>query len=138
MARAPKRGTAYEGGRPAVVLSVQKSPGTNTLQLTADVDRALDAAEGGLPDGMKLNQFVMRQADFINPLRNVLHVLRVASILVGSVLAIPRFSASQVVLVSKGEFPVETTMRLPDTPATTVLRPAGSKPICVHLLATGS
>ncbi|QOV90693.1 efflux RND transporter permease subunit [Humisphaera borealis] len=83
MAGAPKRGTASEGGRPAVVLSVQKSPGANTLQLTADIDKALDAAEAGVPDGMQLNRFVMRQANFINiSLQNVLHVLRDAAILV--------------------------------------------------------
>jgi CzcA family heavy metal efflux pump len=83
MAGAPKRGTAAEGGRAAVVLSVQKSPGMNTLQLTADIDKVLDAAEAGLPDGMKLNRFVMRQANFINvSLQNVLHVLRDAAILV--------------------------------------------------------
>jgi Cu/Ag efflux pump CusA len=83
LAGAPKRGTASEGGRPAVVLSVQKSPNTNTLQITRDIDQALDAAEAGLPKGMKLNRFVMRQANFINiSLRNVLHVLRDAAILV--------------------------------------------------------
>lgn len=83
MAGAPKRGTASEAGRPAVVLSVQKSPNANTLQLTADIDKALDAAEAGLPKGMKLNRFVMRQADFINlSLRNVIRVLRDAAILV--------------------------------------------------------
>ena len=83
LAGAPKRGTASEGGRPAVVLSVQKSPDTNTLQITAEIDRVLDAAEAAMPKGMKLNRFVMRQADFINiSLRNVLHVLRDAAILV--------------------------------------------------------
>jgi Cu/Ag efflux pump CusA len=83
LAGAPKRGTAGEAGNNAVVISVQKSPGNNTLQITRDVDAALDQAEAALPAGMKLNRFVMRQADFINlSLRNVLHVLRDASILV--------------------------------------------------------
>ena len=87
LAGAPKRGTAAEGGGRAVVLSVQKSPGTNTLAVTRDIDRALDLAESGMPRGMKLNRFVMRQSDFINlSLRNVLHVLRDASIFVAIVL----------------------------------------------------
>src|SRR5687768_8637526 len=38
LAGAPKRGTGAEGSRPAVVLSVQKSPGVNTLTVTADID----------------------------------------------------------------------------------------------------
>ena len=84
---APKRGTAAEGGKPAVVLSVQKAPGTNTLAMTQEIDRALDQVEAGLPQGMKLNRFVMRQSDFINlSLRNVLHVLRDASIFVAIIL----------------------------------------------------
>ena len=83
LAGAPKRGTGADGGRPAVVLSVQKSPGTNTLRITGDIDRALDQAEAGLPKGMRLNRDVMRQASFINlSLRNVLEVLRDAAILV--------------------------------------------------------
>jgi HME family heavy-metal exporter len=87
LAGAPKRGTGGEGGKPAVVLAVQKAPGTNTLAITRDIDTTLDAAEAGLPPGMKVNRFVMRQADFINlSLRNVLHVLRDASIFVAIVL----------------------------------------------------
>lgn len=87
LAGAPKRGTAAEGGRPAVVLSVQKSPGTNTLALTRQIDAALDQVEAGMPRGMRLNRFVMRQADFINlSLRNVVHVLRDASIFVTIIL----------------------------------------------------
>ncbi|MEZ0263863.1 MAG: efflux RND transporter permease subunit [Phycisphaerae bacterium] len=89
MAGAPKRGTASEGGRPAVVLSIQKSPNTNTIKLTDEIDRALDSAEKGLPAGMQLNRHVMRQADFINiSLRNVLHVLRDAAILVTIVVVL--------------------------------------------------
>ena len=69
------------------MLSVQKSPGTNTLPITRDIDAALDQAEAGLPKGMKLNRLVMRQADFINlSLRNVLHVLRDAAIIVTIIL----------------------------------------------------
>jgi CzcA family heavy metal efflux pump len=69
------------------VLSVQKSPGVNTLTVTREIDRALDQAEAGMPKGMKLNRHVMRQTDFINlSLRNVLHVLRDATIFVAIIL----------------------------------------------------
>jgi CzcA family heavy metal efflux pump len=84
---APARGTAAEAGRPAVVLSVQKSPGTNTLALTAAIDRQLDAAAESLPTGMVLNRHVMRQADFIQlSVDNLLAVLRDAAIFVAIVL----------------------------------------------------
>src|SRR5688572_8118017 len=87
LAGAPKRGTAAEGGKPAAVLSVQKSPGMNTLALTRQIDEALDQVEAGMPKGMRLNRFVMRQADFINlSLRNVVNVLRDASIFVTVIL----------------------------------------------------
>ncbi len=87
LAGAPKRGTGAEGGKPAVVLSVQKSPGTNTLAMTREIDAALDQIEARMPEGMRLNRFVMRQADFINlSLRNVTHVLRDASIFVAIIL----------------------------------------------------
>ena len=86
---APQRGTAAEGARPAVVLAVQKSPGTNTLELTAAVDRALDDAEKALPAGLALNRHVMRQADFIRlSVDNLLAVLRDAAIFVVIVLVL--------------------------------------------------
>ena len=89
LAGAPRRGTAGEAGGKAVVVGVQKSPGTNTLKITADIDATLAQAEAGLPKGMKLNRFVMRQADFINlSLTNVLHVLRDAAILVTIVVVL--------------------------------------------------
>jgi CzcA family heavy metal efflux pump len=86
---APKRGTAAESGRRAVVLSVQKSPGTNTLALTAAIDQKLDAVQRSLPAGMVLNRHVMRQADFIQlSVDNLIKVLRDASIFVVIILVL--------------------------------------------------
>ncbi|MEY3232434.1 MAG: hypothetical protein RL689_2523, partial [Planctomycetota bacterium] len=53
---APRRGTGADRGVPAVVVSVQKSPDTNTLDLTRRVDAALDQAEKAMPAGMILNR----------------------------------------------------------------------------------
>lgn len=86
---ATRRGTAAEAGRAAVVLSVQKSPGTNTLALTAAIDARLDAVEATLPKGMVLNRHVMRQADFIDrSIDNLITVLRDAAIFVVLVLVL--------------------------------------------------
>ncbi len=86
---APKRGTAASGGRPAVVLSVQKSPGTNTLAMTRAVDAALDQVEASLPDGMAINRDVFRQSHFIErSVSNVMHVLRDATIIVSVILVL--------------------------------------------------
>jgi HME family heavy-metal exporter len=82
---APARGTASEGARPAVVMSVQKAPGVNTLALTAAIDAALDNVT--VPDGMTLNRHVMRQSDFIQrSVDTLLHVLRDAVVIVAIVL----------------------------------------------------
>ncbi len=85
----PPRGTAAEGGRRAVVLSVQKSPGTNTLALTDAVDRRLEVARKTMPAGVRINAHVMRQADFIQlSVDNLLTVLRDAAIFVAIILVL--------------------------------------------------
>lgn len=82
-----KRGTASEKGSPAVVLSIQKSPGTNTLALTSQLDDAFDQIEPSLPAGVELNRDVMRQSHFIErSVHNVTAVLRDAVIIVTIVL----------------------------------------------------
>lgn len=84
---APRRGAAADSGHPAVVLSIQKSPGVNTLSLTGEIDRILDAAEPSLGEGIRLNRRVFRQADFIErSVRNVSTVLIEASIVVALVV----------------------------------------------------
>jgi CzcA family heavy metal efflux pump len=85
LAPAPARGTATERGQSAVIVSVQKAPGTNTLTLT----KTLDAAVAGLatPTGMTLNTHVFRQADFIQvSVDNLIKVLIEAALIVSVVL----------------------------------------------------
>lgn len=63
---APRRGDAGFMGEDAVVLSVQKVPGANTLALTKAVDAAVkEFSQSQLPKGMKLHTSAYRQADFI-------------------------------------------------------------------------
>lgn len=60
-----KRGDAGFNGKPAVILSIQKQPGADTLQLTQAVEAALAQREGRLlPDDVQVVN-VFRQADFI-------------------------------------------------------------------------
>ncbi len=83
----PPRGTAAEGGGSAVVLAVQKSPGTNTLALTDAIDAQLLEAKKTMPAGMTINPHVMRQADFIRiSIKNLLSVLLDAAIFVAIIL----------------------------------------------------
>jgi len=60
-----KRGDAGFNGKPAVILSIQKQPGVDTLQLTKAVEAVFAQREGRLlPDDVRAVN-VFRQADFI-------------------------------------------------------------------------
>ncbi len=84
---APKRGTGADGGKPAVVMTVQKAPGTNTIAITELIDAMLDELDSSLPDGLQINRQIFRQADFINlSVSNVVHALRDAAIVVAVIL----------------------------------------------------
>lgn len=82
-----KRGTGADGGRPAVVMTVQKAPGTNTLVITDRVDAMLDTLQSSLPSGIHINRQIFRQSDFIqHSVDNVMHALRDAGIIVTVIL----------------------------------------------------
>lgn len=84
---APARGTASENGSPAVILSVQKSPGTNTLALTESIDEMLTGFESTLPAGVVLNRDVVRQSHFIErSVHNITKVLIEAVVIVSLVI----------------------------------------------------
>src|SRR6266536_885439 len=58
-------GDATLDGAPAVVMLIARQPGVNTLQVTAELDSALEAASRTLPAGLVLHRSLFRQASFI-------------------------------------------------------------------------
>ncbi|TXD39097.1 efflux RND transporter permease subunit [Lujinxingia vulgaris] len=83
MGSAIKRGDAAINGAPAVVMGIQKQPGVNTLKLSEELEAALQTVAEGLPEGMILEQRLLRQADFIETaVDNVTHALRDGALLV--------------------------------------------------------
>jgi copper/silver efflux system protein len=84
---ATKLGDGSVDGAPAVVLSVQKQPATNTLELTERIDETLSDVQATLPIGMTINRGVFRQAEFIETsVDNVIEALRDGALLVVVIL----------------------------------------------------
>ncbi|MBT9449522.1 efflux RND transporter permease subunit [Akkermansia glycaniphila] len=85
---APRRGDAGFMQEDAVILSIQKVPGANTLALTQAVDDAVkEFSQSQLPKGMKLHTNAYRQSDFIElSLENGMETLLIAGAVVMIVL----------------------------------------------------
>ncbi|WP_296560206.1 efflux RND transporter permease subunit [Pigmentiphaga sp.] len=86
-AAAMKRGDAGYNGAPAVIVSVQKQPAADTVQLTHAIENALGELRQGLPAGLAAPKVLFRQADFIEAsIGNVTEALRDGAIMVAIVL----------------------------------------------------
>ncbi|MBC8153332.1 MAG: efflux RND transporter permease subunit, partial [Bacteroidetes bacterium] len=82
-----KRGDASVNGKPAVILTVEKQPGTSTVELTKKVEVALAELQKTLPGDVKINPNLFQQRHFIETsLKNVEEALRDGFILVVIVL----------------------------------------------------
>ena len=83
----PKIGNAYLNGKDAIIITVLKQPNTNTLKLTKKIDRAIDDLVTNLPNHIKVNPHVFRQADFIQiSINNVKIALYEGGILITIIL----------------------------------------------------
>jgi CzcA family heavy metal efflux pump len=60
-----KRGDAGFQGRSAVIVSVEKQPNIDTIRLTAQVEQAIRDITATLPNGIRADQVLFRQASFI-------------------------------------------------------------------------
>lgn len=101
---APRRGNAGFSGGEAVILSVQKAPGANTLELTRQVDAAVsEFARSQLPKGMELHADAYRQADFITlSLENGRETLLIAAavVMIVVVLTLLNLRTAIITLIS--------------------------------------
>jgi HME family heavy-metal exporter len=86
-APAIKRGDAGFNGGPAVVLSIQKQPTADTVDLTKRLENALADMKTSLPKGMAEPRVTFRQADFIeSSINNLQGKLLMASVFVAAIL----------------------------------------------------
>lgn len=82
-----KRGDASVNAQPAVILSIQKQPGANTLDLSQELQKALVELGKSFPEGVVLDAELFKQATFIeSAIANVNMALRDGTILVFIVL----------------------------------------------------
>ncbi len=82
-----KIGDASMNGKPAILMVIEKQPGSGTLEVTKDVDDALEELQASLPEGTVINSEIFRQADFIeNAVGNVQEALELGAIFVVIVL----------------------------------------------------
>lgn len=84
-----KRGDGSFNGKPSVVMTIQKQPGADTIEITKEVERALAEVQSSLPKGVIVNPDVFKQASFIEAsIDGIFGKLKFGSVLVFIVLFI--------------------------------------------------
>jgi len=78
-----KRGDGSFNGKPAVILSIEKQPGSSTLTVTDEALRAIEEIKTSLPKNIHIHTDVFQQKNFIvNSITNVEEALRDGFILI--------------------------------------------------------
>ena len=107
-----KRGDAGYQGRPAVIVSVQKQPGADTVALTKQIEAALQAIQRTLPAGISATNVQFRQATFIETsMDNLKRVLVEAAVVVAVVLIVFLMNV-RATFISLTAIPISVLMTL--------------------------
>ena len=105
-------GDAGVNGHPGVVVAVSRQPDADTLELTRAIDATLEQLEAGLPDGIRIEANLFRQADFIQAaVSNVAEALRDGAIFVVLILLVFLLSV-RITLISVIAIPLSLTVAL--------------------------
>ncbi len=84
-----KRGDGFFNGKPAVIMSIQKQPGADTVAITRAVESAIEELKPTLPKGIAVNPHVFKQANFIETsIHGIQRKLQFGTILVFVILFI--------------------------------------------------
>ena len=112
LAARPKRGDASYMAEPAVIMSVQKQPGADTLTLNRAVEAELARFNQSRPEGVKPVEVLFRQATFIEAsVSNVQEALRDGALMVLVVLVAFLMSA-RTTLISLTAIPLSIAVTL--------------------------
>jgi HME family heavy-metal exporter len=107
-----RRGDAGLQGGPGVMVTVQKQPSTNTLELTASLHAALADLAPNLPPGLRAYELPYQQASLIDAsIKNVYRVLIEAMIVVTIVLFLFLMNA-RTTLISLTAIPISVCLTL--------------------------
>ncbi len=78
-----KRGNGSVNGSPSVVMTVQKQPTAETVNLTKVIEKELESIQKSLPQGVEVKSDLFKQSHFIeNSIGNVTEALRDGTIMV--------------------------------------------------------
>ena len=78
-----KRGNGSVNGKPAIVMTVQKQPNSETVKLTKQIEKELKKLKSSLPPGVEIKSDLFKQSHFIeNSIGNVTEALRDGTVMV--------------------------------------------------------
>jgi HME family heavy-metal exporter len=107
-----KRGDAGYRGKPAVILSIQKQPGADTVTLTNQIESELQVIQKTLPAGISATNVEFRQASFIEASIGNLNMALVEAAVVVALVLIVFLMDVRATMISLTAIPLSIVMTL--------------------------
>jgi heavy-metal exporter, HME family len=107
-----KRGDAGYRGKPAVILSVQKQPGADTVAVTKQIEAALEGIQKTLPAGISATNVQFRQATFIEASIGSLKEALVQAAVIVALVLIVFLMNTRATLISLAAIPLSILMTM--------------------------